>query len=270
MVSLSLDTPELAKIYDMRGQRQFDHGKLLIRDLQVSAGQSILDIGTGTGLLAAHAAEIVGTRGLVLGIDPLPLRIALARGRASQNLKFEVGSAEDLSSLRGTSFDIVYLNSVFHWIANKRVALQQIHRVLKPKGRVGVSTASLEQSHSVELARQRALSTSGLTDLRELGKGIPYRINAKEVRSLFRATGFKLLTLEIRTFVDYDDTVDSILEFSKSSSFGNDLAALSDEQRTRFLASFEAELETLRDERGIRQERHLIFATAEKLEPALS
>ena len=54
---------------------------------------------------------------------------------------------------------------------------------------------------------------------------------------------------------------------SLSSSFGNShLGPLSDEQRARVHAIFAAELEQRRDDKGIRLERHLIFAVAEKVE----
>jgi len=264
MVSLVLDTPELAKVYDFRGQRQFEHGKLLIRDLGVSPGHSVLDVGAGTGLLTAYVAEIVGPKGHVLGIDPLPLRIELARSRSQGNLEFRVGAAENLEELEPESFDVVYLNSVFHWLPDKLRVLRQIHRVLKPNGRVGLSTASLEKPHSVEAARQRALANSGLAGYRELARGIAHRVDIGEVRTLFKESGYRALQLEIRTFVDYDASVDEVLEFSKSSSFGNDLSAFTDEQRQRFRAAFEKELETTRDAKGIRQERNLIFAVAEK------
>jgi len=200
----------------------------------------------------------------VLGIDPLPLRIDLARSRSQRNLEFRVGVAENLGELKAESFDVVYLNSVFHWLPDKLTVLKQIHRVLKPNGRVGFSTASLEKPHSVEVARQRALAKSGLAEHLELGRGIPHRVDIRGVRTLFQEGGYRSLQLEIRTFVDYDKNVDEVLEFSKSSSFGNDLSAFTDEQRQRFRAAFEKELETTRDAKGIRQERNLIFAVAEK------
>lgn len=71
MVSLSLDTPELAAKYDIVGQRQFSHGKLLVNDL--------------------------------------PLRIELAKQKAPAHLQVSVGNAEDLSAFRPNGFDVVYL-----------------------------------------------------------------------------------------------------------------------------------------------------------------
>ena len=137
MVSLNLDTPELAATYDVVGQRQFSHGKLLIQDLGVRYGQRVLDVGAGTGLLAAYVASIVGPQGKVVAIDPLPLRVELASKKAAE-VEAKVGRAEDLSAFPANSFDVVYLNSVIHWIPDKAKVLAEAHRVLKPGGRLAI------------------------------------------------------------------------------------------------------------------------------------
>jgi ubiquinone/menaquinone biosynthesis C-methylase UbiE len=74
-IDLSLDTPELAATYDKISVRQLEHGKELIATLNISSGERVLDIGAGTGHLAAYVSNIVGPTGWVVGIDPLPLRI---------------------------------------------------------------------------------------------------------------------------------------------------------------------------------------------------
>ncbi len=56
-------------------------GQRLIQDLAVAEGETVLDIGCGTGLLAEYIAAIIGPGGSVIGIDPLPLRIEIAKHR---------------------------------------------------------------------------------------------------------------------------------------------------------------------------------------------
>jgi len=69
---------------------------------------------------------------------------------------------EDLSEFSDASFDVVYLNSVFHWVKDKSRALREISRVLKPSGRLGIScqdpTRPLEAWHFIS----QALSGLGL------------------------------------------------------------------------------------------------------------
>jgi len=79
-LSLTLDTPTLAEFYESVSQdRQFKAGQFLLEKLRIRPGQAVLDIGAGTGLLAAYAGTLVGGAGSVVGIDPLPLRIEIAK-----------------------------------------------------------------------------------------------------------------------------------------------------------------------------------------------
>jgi len=118
-ISLERDTPELARNYEQAGIVQFHHGKFLIGPLALKVGEQVLDIGTGTGRLSELVAGLVGSQGHVIAIDPLQSRIDVARLGQSKTLTFETGHAEDLSRFGDGQFDAVYLNSVFHWIAEK-------------------------------------------------------------------------------------------------------------------------------------------------------
>lgn len=267
MVSLSLDTPELAAKYDVVGQRQFSHGKLLISDLGIKAGEQVLDVGTGTGLLAVHVAELVGSQGRVVAIDPLPLRIELASKKAPPQLLALVGRAEDLSPFAPNSFDVVYLNSVIHWISDKQKVLAEIRRVLRPGGRVGFTTAAKDKPHDVERIRQLALQQTGLVERAAASDGIPFKVTSDEVRWLFQDGGYRTKQVEVRTIVDYQNSASDVHEANLASSFGNSqLASLSAPERERVQAAFAVELEKHRDAKGLRLERHLIFAVAEKVE----
>jgi len=262
MVSLQLDTPELAAKYDVVGTRQFSHGKLLVRDLDIKSGEHVLDVGAGTGLLAQHVASLVGARGKVLAIDPLPLRVELASQKSG--IEARVGRAEDLRSLEPESFDVVYLNSVIHWIADKPRVLGEAYRVLKPGGRLGFTSATKDKPHDIERLRSRALATAGLSHRAEAAVGIPHALTTEETRRLLSDAGYRVKQVVVRTFVDHHASAEDVRLASLSSSFGNQSSGLTDAERQQLHAAFDAELENLRDADGIRLERHLIFAVAEK------
>jgi arsenite methyltransferase len=264
MVSLALDTPELAEEYDVVGRRQYECGKQLIEDLGVAAGQRVLDIGCGTGLLGAYVAGVVGPRGQVVGIDPLPFRIALARKKAPRRFEASVGQAEDLSAYSPGSFDVVYLNFVLHWLPDKGAVLRAIHRVLEVGGLVGFTMLAKEKPLLLEQACQRALAASGLAESPTAAL-MPYRANSEEVRELFVSTGFKTKQLVIRVRTDHFDNVDEVLTFVSASSFGNHLSELTAAERGRVRDAFAVELEVYRDSQGIRLERSFIFAVAQKV-----
>jgi ubiquinone/menaquinone biosynthesis C-methylase UbiE len=264
MLSLALDTPELAEEYDVVGRRQYECGKQLIEDLGVTAGQRVLDIGCGTGLLGAHVAGLVGPHGQVVGIDPLPFRIALARKKATRRFEASVGQAEDLSAYSPGSFDVVYLNFVLHWLPDKGAALRAIHGVLKVGGLVGFTTLAKERPLLFEQACKRALAASGFADS-PVATLMPYRANSDEVRELFVLTGFETRQLVVRMRTDHFDNVDEVLTFLSASSFGNHLSALTAAERRRVRDALAVELELYRDSKGIRLDRHFIFAVAQKV-----
>jgi ubiquinone/menaquinone biosynthesis C-methylase UbiE len=149
-VSLTLDTQELAHHYEqVSAAHQFKAGQMLIEELAVAPGEKVLDVGSGTGLLAEYVAGLVGPTGSVVGIDPLPLRIALAQQKGRSNLSFKVGTASDLHEFPAASFDVVYLNAVLHWLPDKLGPLREIYCVLK-KGAGSISTGSKDHPNQLQ------------------------------------------------------------------------------------------------------------------------
>jgi arsenite methyltransferase len=263
-ISFELDSASLAEKYDEVSERQYNHGKLLIRDLGVKAGQHVLDIGTGTGRLAEYVAEITGPQGRFIGIDPLPLRIEIAKKRLAGKGKAFVGNAGDLSDFPDAAFDIVYYNSVFHWLADKLRPLREAARVLKRGGKVGISSASKEKQHLFDILTRKVLAEQGFANEAATGASGTKKLSASEQEALFIEAGLRPVSLEIRTFVDFHPDVDSVYAFSSASSFGNFLQGIAPEKQSTLKEALSAELEKLRTPEGIRLERHLIFAVAEK------
>ena len=262
MVSLALDSGQLAETYDRVGERQFNHGKQLVSALSVGVGQRVLDVGCGTGRLAAYLAQLVAPSGSVDAVDPLPLRIALAQKKAPANLTAQVGAAEDLSAFDDRSFDIVILNSVFHWLPEKLTPLREAWRVLKPAGRIGISTAAADVPHDFERLLKSVFSASDLADVEEIPSGTTHKVSSSELKQLLLTAGFVDVQLEIKTFVDHFEDTDAVFAFNSASSFGNFLSSLTHEQRALAHALLGEELERRRTPQGIRLERHLSFAIA--------
>jgi SAM-dependent methyltransferase len=263
LISDNLDSPELAAAYDRFGLLQFEHGKQLTALLKIARGERVLDIGAGTGRLAAHVADIVGDSGRVVAIDPLPLRVDMARARAARQFEAMVGRAEDLSALAPGSFDVVYLNSVFHWIEDKARALAEIFRVLRPGGRLGVNCHDPARPHDVRLLVRCAMIAAQT----ELAPALGYPslgISEAELTGQIGAAGFTGIVSEQRTLVDTFPDVHAVLGWASSSSFGNFLNGISNADRDRVIEMLGRLLEVKRGPNGIRLERYLTFATASK------
>jgi arsenite methyltransferase len=263
-ISLTLDSPELAATYEATSTRQFDHGKVLISSLAPKPGERVLDVGCGTGRLGEYVANLVAPDGEVQGIDPLPLRIDLA-ARRNPRFSARVGRAEDLSAFPDASFDVLYSNSVFHWVADKRTALREALRVLKPGGRIGVNSADAERAHQSAALVRAAVIEEGLGGSAEASAfGTNYRVTGLELTRLLKEAGFEQVRLAAHTFVDDVAGVDDLIAWSTSSSFGNFLSDLDAAQHERVRARLASKLEALRTAAGINLERYLVFATAQK------
>jgi ubiquinone/menaquinone biosynthesis C-methylase UbiE len=106
----------------------------------VAPGESVLDVGCGTGSLALVAKRRVGSAGSVSGVDASSEMIDRARTKARKaglDVAFEVGLAEALPA-PGASVDVVFSTLMMHHlppIVRDRLAAE-IRRVLAPGGRV--------------------------------------------------------------------------------------------------------------------------------------
>lgn len=262
-ISDSLDSPELAAAYDRFGMLQFEHGKQLVALLHIARGERVLDVGAGTGRLAAYVAEIVGENGCVVAIDPLPLRVEMAKARAAEEFEARVGRAEDLSAFRDGSFDAVYLNSVYHWVEDKPRALGEIYRVLRPGGRLGVNCHDPDRPHDVRLLVRQAMIAAQSELSPELGYP-SLGISEAELTAQLRAARFVGAHSEQRSFVNSFPGVEAVLGWASSSTFGNFLSGISNADRARIVEALGRLLEVKRGPDGIRLERYLSFATARK------
>lgn len=264
-ISLNLDTETLAQHYEQVSvDRQFKSGRALLDVLALQPGEKVLDVGAGTGLLAEYAAGLVGPEGLVIGIDPLALRIQLAQRRAAPNLSFEVGEAGDLQRFAEKSFDVVYLNAVFHWILDKPKALREIFRVLKPGGRMGMNTGSKDHPTLLQAIKARLLAREPYASHPLALKGISGLVSAAELERLFGQAGFVTERIDLRPNVHFQPNPTAAIEFSQASSFGNLLGHLPVELQASARAEIERELEALQTSEGIRFESVRLVALAVK------
>ena len=109
----------------------------LVELAQVGPGARVLDVGTGTGV-AARAASAAGSDGSVVGVDPSLPMLQLA-SRAGGGPSYAAATAIDLP-FRDATFTHVLANFVIAHFPRYDTALFDILRVMRPGGRLGVTT----------------------------------------------------------------------------------------------------------------------------------
>jgi len=103
-------------------------------------GETVLDLGCGTGLDVFLAARRVGPTGKVIGVDMTAEAVEKARAAAGgyPNVEFRVGPIEKLP-VPDESVDVVLSNCVLNHCPDKAAAFREARRVLRPGGRLHVS-----------------------------------------------------------------------------------------------------------------------------------
>lgn len=244
----------------------------LLHYLQVRAGQTVLDIGTGTGHLAIAAARIVGDRGKVIGVDISAGMLKQAREKVEawelKNVEFQYADAETLN-YPSHSFDHVLCANTFPWIADKVSTLRLWHKFLKPGGQIGVHTPA-ETAYIGAVVLRKVLAKYGvsLETSNRLG-------SLETCRELFSKAGFEAIDIKIEQHGRYTNldeekstwgntiTHPSLISLQIS---GSELSQLSSAQLAQVKAEFDAELESLQTEQGIWNDLTTLYILGRKAE----
>lgn len=125
--------------YEKYSGHQQEWGGSLIRELEISGSERILDLGCGNGLVTRQLADLV-PNGEVVGIDSSPQMLEVALEKCSKNMRVELLDINCLSY--DQEFDIVFSNATLHWIHDHSMLWRNIYRALKPGGCVRVQFAA--------------------------------------------------------------------------------------------------------------------------------
>lgn len=113
----------------------------LLTAVQLQAGERVLDVACGTGVVARLAAEQVGSSGAVVGLDSHPGMLAVARSIPATGaaIDWDQANAEQMD-LADESVDVALCSLGIQFFADQVGALVEMRRVLVPGGRLGLAT----------------------------------------------------------------------------------------------------------------------------------
>ncbi|UUV19319.1 methyltransferase domain-containing protein [Fusobacteria bacterium ZRK30] len=107
----------------------------------IKDGEEILDFGCGAGIDLIFASKLVGDQGRVVGLDMVSEMLEKAKKNIGmmdlKNTSLVLSEGEKLI-FEDAAFDTIISNSVFNLVPNKEFLFKELHRVLKPNGKLMV------------------------------------------------------------------------------------------------------------------------------------
>lgn len=128
-----------SSFYDLDNEYHPVFAKRLVEMADLQKGMAVLDIGTGTGLIALAAAERVGPAGSVLGLDISPGMVQKAQTkqleRGLENLEVRLADMEDIT-LDDNAYDVILCGTTISYVVDLLPALTRWRGWLKPGGKL--------------------------------------------------------------------------------------------------------------------------------------
>ena len=136
-----------ASAYEELSEPQTEQGCKYVSELNIPGGAKVLDMGSGTGHVTKYIADIVGSDGVVLGIDPDAERIKIAQEKYKDiaHLQFHVGdSLTGFPHDNEPYYDFHASTNAFHWFPpdQKKSYIQKAYQSLKPGGKLAILSAA--------------------------------------------------------------------------------------------------------------------------------
>ncbi len=163
-----------------------------VQDAAPTAGETLVDLGSGSGVECFMAAAEVGEDGQVFGIDMTDAMLELARSSVDEvagrlgyaNVEFKKGFLEEIPLPDGCA-DVVISNCVINLSPDKRQTFQEVMRVLKPGGRLVVS----------DIVTDEPIPTAIKNDEQFRGECLGGAMLQEDLMAMLRASGFSSMEL---------------------------------------------------------------------------
>lgn len=247
------------------GTRHPLEANILLEFVPLHSGQKILDVATGTGLIAIPAAKLVGSEGYVIGIDMTPGMLHQARLKVEaaslQNIKLIEADAEYIN-FSDSSFDAIFCCEAIVLLSDIPASLHSWYRFLKTGGFVAF-TCPPETAYMASIYRNICALRFGISlphILEPLG-------TPEKCHNLLQQAGFRNIEIKIEPSGRYHNLSDDRLSWNGISlSFkGNPLLPkLSQKQLNQLQVDYRTEIEKLATDQGAWEDTTKFFVRARK------
>ena len=239
----------------------------LIHCVNLSEGETILDVATGTAIVAIAASKIIGIKGKVIGVDISPVMLAQAREKIIEakinNIEL-IESDIDAIDFTDSNFDTIFCSSSVPWFTDIPGTFNNWYRWLKPKGKIVFSCYS-EQSFLTPIIVQlcQEICKIDLPDWNSI-TGTPAKC-----QQLLEAVGFNNIVVKQEQLGHYLTVEEAKNTFQSDRLWinpqGNPLLNLSDEDLAQLKLAYDAKIEQLATAKGVWEDITIFYVSANKL-----
>lgn len=159
------DTPHWVQVFESPQRAKWQKPDEVVRALDLKPGQTVVDIGAGTGYFTRRFARAVAPSGQAIGLEIEPGMTAYMNADAAKlklpNYQARTVKADD-PELEPHCADLVFFCDVLHHVSNRVAYLEKLVRALKPGGRVAVidfkSDSPIGPPKAMRIARDRMIA----------------------------------------------------------------------------------------------------------------
>jgi ubiquinone/menaquinone biosynthesis C-methylase UbiE len=273
-IKLNKFKQDIARAYDRR-QETYDTGKAgdwhrdlassLVECANLQSGQKVLDLATGTGMVAIEAAKKVGSSGTVVGVDISSGLLAIAQKKIdaaelNNNITLKLADVEALDFAEDT-FDCIFCCSAFPLLTNVPADLVLWRSFLTATGKLALCVfAETAFVHGVVL--QKVARRYGIDLIMSDLTGTPVKC-----RSLLKAAGYKdieITTKQYGSYITLEPSASKSWDISLQHPHCYPLLNLSQLELEQAKLEYINELEALVTEQGIWNDMTTYFVIARK------
>lgn len=213
----------------------------LIRRAAPTSGENILDLACGTGVVTRQVAKHVAEPGSLVGVDHSSDMLAVARALAEEtglDAEWVEADAGELP-LEDDRFDVAFCQQALQFFPDRLAALAELHRVVRPGGRVTCCVQRGLDVNPMLRAQAAALDEHVGRDAGDAVRAICGLPDGSEIQRLFEGAGFESVEVQSTTLSLYHPDARVFARGAMGGMHtGNKLSGLANEAVERAVDAF--------------------------------